>query len=144
MDLTYLGNGSSVLAVAGQCSQGGNIVIWDSHRPLTSGPVARLSYHMAAVTALKVLTPPSNLSLLTSPFKLFPSNFSLQAFPFKLFPSSFSLQAFMNVPFGVCEQGGLLVRPVQPGAHKADLMQLAFIKLCCNKLTSEFTSMPEE
>ncbi|KAL0048506.1 hypothetical protein WJX82_004799 [Trebouxia sp. C0006] len=55
MDLTYLGNGSSVLAVAGQCSQGGNIVIWDSHRPLTSGPVARLSYHMAAVTALKVL-----------------------------------------------------------------------------------------
>ncbi len=56
MDLTYLGNGSSVLAVAGQCSQGGNIVIWDSHRPLTSGPVARLSYHMAAVTALKVST----------------------------------------------------------------------------------------
>jgi len=56
MDLTYLGNGSSVLAVAGQCSQGGNIVIWDSHRPLTSGPVARLSYHMAAVTALKVPT----------------------------------------------------------------------------------------
>jgi len=58
MDLTYLGNGSSVLAVAGQCSQGGNIVIWDSHRPLTSGPVARLSYHMAAVTALKVPTSP--------------------------------------------------------------------------------------
>ncbi|KAL0019249.1 hypothetical protein WJX77_001067 [Trebouxia sp. C0004] len=55
MDLTYLGNGSSVVAVAGQCSQGGNIVIWDLHRPLTSGPVARLSYHMAAVTSLKVL-----------------------------------------------------------------------------------------
>ncbi len=62
MDLTYLGNGSSVVAVAGQCSQGGNIVIWDLHRPLTSGPVARLSYHMAAVTALKVAP---------SPFKLF-------------------------------------------------------------------------
>ena len=61
MDLTYLGNGSSVLAVAGQCSQGGNIVIWDSHRPLTSGPVARLSYHMAAVTALKVPTSPFKL-----------------------------------------------------------------------------------
>ena len=94
MDLTYLGNGSSVLAVAGQCSQGGNIVIWDSHRPLTSGPVARLSYHMAAVTALKVLTPPSNLfpfnfSFQAFPFKLFPSSFSLQTFPFKLFPSSF-------------------------------------------------------
>lgn len=58
MDLTYLGNGSSVLAVAGQCSQGGNIAIWDTQRPLTSGPVARLSYHLAAVTALKVhLTP---------------------------------------------------------------------------------------
>jgi len=67
MDLTYLGNGSSVLAVAGQCSQGGNIVIWDSHRPLTSGPVARLSYHMAAVTALKVPTSPFKL-LCTVPF----------------------------------------------------------------------------
>ena len=54
MDLTYLGNGSSVLAVAGQCSQGGNIAIWDTQRPLTSGPIARLSYHLAAVTALKV------------------------------------------------------------------------------------------
>ncbi len=73
MDLTYLGNGSSVLAVAGQCSQGGNIVIWDSHRPLTSGPVARLSYHMAGVTALKVPN---------SSFKALPSSFSLQIFPF--------------------------------------------------------------
>lgn len=56
MDVTYLGSGSSVLAVAGQCSQGGNIVIWDTQRPLTSGPIARLSYHLAAVTALKVNT----------------------------------------------------------------------------------------
>ena len=54
MDVTYLGSGNSVLAVAGQCNQGGNIVIWDTQRPLSSGPVARLSYHLAAVTALKV------------------------------------------------------------------------------------------
>lgn len=54
MDVTYLGSGNSVLAVAGQCSQGGNIVIWDTHRPLTAGPIARLSYHLAAVTTLKV------------------------------------------------------------------------------------------
>ena len=59
MDVTYLGSGSSVLAVAGQCSQGGNIVIWDTKRPLTSGPIARLSYHLAAVTALKVQPAPS-------------------------------------------------------------------------------------
>ncbi len=120
MDLTYLGNGSSVLAVAGQCSQGGNIVIWDSHRPLTSGPVARLSYHMAAVTALKVAP---------SAFKLFPSNFSLQALPCKL---------FRTMPFGVCRQGGSLVKPMQPGAYTADLVHVAFVKLCCNKLTSGF------
>ena len=54
MDMTYLGNGSRVLAVGGQCSQGGNIVIWDTQRPLTSGPIARLSYHSAAVTSLQV------------------------------------------------------------------------------------------
>lgn len=60
MDVTYLGSGSSVLAVAGQCSQGSNIVIWDTQRPLTSGPIARLSYHLAAVTALKVHPAPSN------------------------------------------------------------------------------------
>lgn len=55
MDVTYLGSGSSVLAVAGQCNQGGNIVIWDTQRPLKSGPVARLSHHLAAVTALQVV-----------------------------------------------------------------------------------------
>ena len=54
MDVTYLGSGSSVLAVAGQCSLGGNIVIWDTRRALTSGPVARLAYHLPAVTTLKV------------------------------------------------------------------------------------------
>lgn len=54
MDVTYLGSGSSVLAVAGQCNKGGNIVIWDTQRPVNAGPVARLSYHVAAVTALKV------------------------------------------------------------------------------------------
>lgn len=62
MDVTYLGSGSSVLAVAGQCSQGGNIVIWDTKRSLTAGPIARLSYHLAAVTALKVQpAPPPSL-----------------------------------------------------------------------------------
>ena len=61
MDVTYLGSGSSVLAVAGQCSQGGNIVIWDTQRSLTSGPIARLSYHLAAVTALKVQPAPPPL-----------------------------------------------------------------------------------
>lgn len=59
MDVTYLGSGSSVLAVAGQCNQGGNIVIWDTRRPLTSGPVARLAYHLPAVTTLKVRLHPS-------------------------------------------------------------------------------------
>ena len=68
MDLTYLGNGSSVLAVAGQCNQGGNIVIWDTQRPLTSGPIARLSYHLAAVTALKVQPLPAAQKLVISAF----------------------------------------------------------------------------
>jgi len=63
MDLTCLGNDSNVVPVAGQCNQGDNIVIWDSHCPLISGPVARLIYHMAAVTALKVPTPPFKLFL---------------------------------------------------------------------------------
>lgn len=58
MDLTYLGSGSSVLAVAGQCNQGGNIVIWDTQQPLKAGPVARLSHHTAPVTTLKVSFPP--------------------------------------------------------------------------------------
>ncbi len=43
----------SVLVVVGQCNQNGNIVIWDTMRPINAGPVARLSYQ-AAIMALKV------------------------------------------------------------------------------------------
>ncbi|KAK9799814.1 hypothetical protein WJX73_002530 [Symbiochloris irregularis] len=55
VEVAYVGNSSSILAVGGLCPRWGNVTIWDTLAPVSTGPVARLVHHSALVTALQVL-----------------------------------------------------------------------------------------
>ena len=54
VDVAYIGGSSSVLVAGGYCTQGGNVVLWDTLAPISAGPIARLAHHAPLVTALEV------------------------------------------------------------------------------------------
>lgn len=52
--IAYVGGGSSVIAAGGYDAEGGNIALWDTMAPLSSGAIAHLNHHSPLVTALQV------------------------------------------------------------------------------------------
>lgn len=54
VEVAYVGNSSSILAVGGLCPRWGNAALWDTLAPVSAGPVARLLHHSPLVTALQV------------------------------------------------------------------------------------------
>lgn len=52
--IAFVGGSSSVIAAGGYCPVGGNIVLWDSLAPISTGPIAYLTHHTPLVTALQV------------------------------------------------------------------------------------------
>ena len=54
VDVAYVGNTSTVLAVGGYCPRHGNLLVWDALAPASAGPAGRLPHHAALVTALQV------------------------------------------------------------------------------------------
>ena len=54
VEVAYVGNTSTVLAVGGYCPRYGNLLIWDALAPAAGGPASRLPHHAALVTAIQV------------------------------------------------------------------------------------------
>lgn len=56
LDVAFLFGGNSVLAAGGVGTNStGSITLWDTARPVRSGPIGRLDHHRAGVTSLQVV-----------------------------------------------------------------------------------------
>ena len=55
VSIAYVGGSSSVIAAGGYNAEGGNVALWDTMAPLSSGAIAHLDQHPSLVTALQVV-----------------------------------------------------------------------------------------
>lgn len=55
VSIAYVGGSSSIIAAGGYNAEAGNVALWDTMAPLSSGAIAYLDHHSSLVTALQVI-----------------------------------------------------------------------------------------